>query len=249
MRERIPRSALSLCVVLLLGAGVGAANAALISDGKLVVESGHGAGEALTVLTLGSPGKSSSESGCVGWSGSGDVIGGICFGTGVAGGDEQRGAKHTHALTVGDVGIGNAAELRIVFHPEEPKGPGGRSITIDHLVLGIFDASGAVLFTSGDLARPFEIPDTDPLHPSTVNFVFRLDAADLANAAAAFSSPNNHIGLAASVSDATGGHDWFSISRGDSGTPEAENPEPATCILVVLGLVSVGLVRRGKKKS
>ena len=242
------RVALGLCEVLLLGAGAGSANAALISDGP-PVEHGHGNGMALTVLTLDSPGKSSSESGCVGWSGSGDVMGGICFGTGVAGGDEQSGAKHTNTITVGSAGIGSAAELRVVFHPQESKSPGGRSITIDHLVLGIFDAGGALLFLSGDLARPFEIPDVDPLHPSTVYFVFRLDAADLADAEAAFSSPNNHIGLAASVSNATGGPDWFSISRGDGGIPEAETPEPATYLLTVLGLVAVDLVRRRKRKG
>ena len=242
------RVVLGLCEVLLLGAVAGAANAALISDGTLV-EHGPGNGKTQAVLTLDSPGKSSSESGCVGWSGSGDVMGGICFGTGVAGGDEQSGAKHTHTITVGSAGIGSAAELRIVFHADEPKSPGGRSITIDHLVLGVFDASGALLFLSGDLARPFEIPDADPLHPTTVDFVFRLDAADLADAEAAFSSPNNHIGLAASVSDATGGRDWFSISQGPSSIPEAETPEPATYLLTVLGLVAVELVRRGKRKG
>jgi hypothetical protein len=136
--------------------------------------------------------------------------------------------------------------LRIVFRPEEPNNPDGRSITLDQMVLGIFSSTGSTLFTA-ELGSPLVIPDADPSHPGPTGFVFRLQTDDLAAAAAAFSSEANRIGLAASVSGATGGHDWFYVTsaiQAAGSLPLQENPEPASCILAGAGLVAIGLARR-----
>jgi len=237
------RIVLSICVALLLGVVAGPAEASLILEGP-ATQTGVGVGTVLTILTLGSPGSSPNASGCVAWGGSADAVGGPCFGTGIQGGDEQSGASQTRTVTLGEAGITSAEQLRIVLRPNEPNSLDAHAITLDQLVLRIFGSDGAILFTSTDWSSPVVIPDADPMHPESTGFVFKLSSDDLANAIGAFSSANNHIGLAASLSDAAGGQDYFYVSQAASGIPPADTPEPVSCVLVGAGLVALGLVRR-----
>jgi hypothetical protein len=191
-------------LVLLLSLAAGGAVYAALEQTTPLLSSGSGIGLVNTVLTVQ---RTSSESGCVGWNGTADVVGAAACPPGVAGGNEHTGASQTQTRSLAQVGITDAANLRIVLNSAEP---GGDSITLVQLVLRIYDAvTGTVLFTSSlpaPIAFPFSATGT-----GTSGFVFRLDAADALAAQPFFLNPNNRVGLAAELSNTGGGNETFFI--------------------------------------
>jgi PEP-CTERM motif-containing protein len=201
--------------------------------------SGTGLGAVNTILTIQSPGSTTSEKGCVGRStvgcpggavnGSGDFIGGSL------GGDEKNGASQTLTRSAGSLGIANAADLRVVFNAAEP---GGNSITLNDLVLNIYSSAGALLFTSGAFTSQTFNDTTPGLGKS--DFAFSLDSGQAASAQGIF-DPSVIVGLRAAVSDATGGPETFFVAKAETTQPLAAIPEPASVLLLGSGLVGLAL--------
>src|SRR5688572_16648530 len=102
----IRRTSMSMAVsaAALLFASGAQASLELISPVDL---QGAGLGTVNTILTITSPGSSTFESGSVGLDGTG---------TQVVLGDAQTGASQTQVRSLSTLGIGTAAELRVVFN-------------------------------------------------------------------------------------------------------------------------------------
>jgi PEP-CTERM motif len=189
---------------------------------------GAGLGAVNTVLTLGSPGSSSTETGAVFAAGAG-------FSTS---GDVFTGASQVGLPSLAALGITSASALRIILNAVEPSGD---SITVSNLGLSFFDASGLNLHTFS-LAAPLTLPST-LTGIGNAGFVFGLDAAQAAQAATYIgtsSTPfaNIRVGLSATLNNATGGHETFFVAT-------SPIPEPQTYALILAGLAGIGfMVRR-----
>jgi hypothetical protein len=199
--------------------------------GENTLYQGSGLGSVGTVLTLNSPGNSSTESGAV-----------FASGTGFAtSGDAMTGASQVSLPTLGSLSIGDTSSLRIVLNANEPA---GNSITIANLGLTFYDAVGAASMTFG-LAAPVVIASTlNGIGQS--GFVFGLDAAQAAAAASFLAASSTsfadfRVGLAATLTDATGGPDSFFVTA-------APVPEPETYALLLAGLGVVGFVARRRRQ-
>ena len=199
-------------------------------------QSGTGLGTVETILTLSSPGSSSNETGCVRPSGSGSTT----VGCGFVDANVMTGAGQIGTPTLGTLGLTSANDLRIIFNASEPAAD---DITLNNLVLTIYDSTGAqVLFTSGP-SGPFVFPTT---FAGTGNsgFLFGRDATQAAQAqAAAFGigSANNRIGLGASLSNATGGLETFSVA---AVTPQAVPDGGSVAVLLGMALMGLAGLRR-----
>ena len=199
-------------------------------------EGGTGLGTVETVLTLSSPGSSTTETGCVRPSGSGSTT----TGCGFVDANVMTGAGQIGTPTLGTIGATSASDLRIVFNASEPAAD---DITLNNLVLTIYSSTGTTLFTSGP-SGPFVFPTT---FSGTGNsgFLFGLDATQAAQAQAAAFGPgfaNNRIGLGASLSNATGGLETFYVGAVTQSVPVPDGGSVA----MLLGMAMIGLagVRR-----
>jgi Putative Ig domain len=192
-----------ILLVALALAAASALQAALIQTTPILT-SGSGIGGVNTVLTVQSTG---SESGCVGWNGSADVVGAAACAGGQTGGDEKTGSSLTQTRSLGELGITAASSLRVVLNSAEP---GGDPITLNSLTLVVYDgATGAVLFTSS-LASAISFPFSNTGTGSS-GFVFQMDTADAIAAQPFFGTPTNRVGLSATLSDAAGGNETFYV--------------------------------------
>ncbi len=158
-------------------------------------------------------------------------------------GDAKTGASQTRLWTLGDLGVTDASDLRVVFNAVEPGNASG--ITLDDLVLTVYGTDGAALFTSSPFSA-VSFADTNT-GAGRSGFVFALDAADQAAAAYAFAGnfALNRVGLSATASDFGGGPETFYLA---SAAPVSAVPEPATYWLMFLGLGAfIGL--RGRRRA
>ena len=195
-----------------------AAQAKLVEADPFQIDlTGTGLGIAQTILTITSPGNTTTESGSV-------------FAMGAA----QATSGDTVAINQLQTFSGSASNLRIVFNPAEPQNDSD-GIILQSLVLTAFDAAGNTRFTSG-MFTPVPLTATEA-GTGKSGFAFKLDAGQAAQLDTAINSFGaTRIGLQATALDATGGHETFFLTA---------VPEPETWALFVAGLLGVaGMVRR-----
>src|SRR4051794_27792263 len=109
-----------------------AASASLIQDMSYQPQTGSGIGNVLTLLSIQANHRNATESGCVSWNGTADVLGSCT--TGIAGGDEKTGASQTLTRTLSEAGITSPDQIRIVFNVNQP---GGTGITLENLLMTV----------------------------------------------------------------------------------------------------------------
>src|SRR5437016_4329582 len=118
-----------------------AASADLIFDASLGGVTGSGLGTVATILTIQSPGSTTTESGSVSRSGGADVTsntGVLASGGTTNVGNVKTGASQTLTQTFGGNGITKASQIAIVFNADEPS---GNSITLTGLQMSVFNGN------------------------------------------------------------------------------------------------------------
>lgn len=192
---------------------------------------GTGLGAVSTVLTIQSPGNSTTEVGSVWWNGLMDV----------SSGDAKNGGSQTQTRTFADLGIASAADLRIVFNALEP-GNLENSIDLVGLTLGVYNAAGTQVF-SASIPQSYAFADTFT-GAGNSGFVFSLSAPSAAELQSVFSS-DLHLGLTASAANATGGFETFFVASAPAVSPV---PEPPSLVLMLAGLGVIGFLGRKRKQ-
>ena len=217
--------------------------ASLISLGPVSL-GGQGLGSVQTILTIQSPGSSSSETGCVASGIGGALVKGAaaCPGGGPFGGPSFPGGNEqaqNNTFSASSLALTDFNNLRIIFNPSEPAN--APSISLDNLALTLWNPATGLILDAHYIATPVLFSSSDP-GAGNAGFGFKLDAAEAAvenGILAAF--PNLRIGLAADASLATGGLETFSI-----GVVTAV-PEPDGLGLMIMALV--GLIQFRKQLS
>ena len=226
--------------VLLLSLGVGTAFADLVSLGPDTL-SGQGLGHVDTVLTMQSPGSSTTESGCVGAGVGGTTVTGSskCPGNGPNGGNAFTGGDEiaiNNAFSASSLGLTDFNNLRILFNADQPA---GGPISLGNLALTLWNpTNGQILDARYVVNPPVNFASTNP-GIGNAGFFFGLTPAEAAvenGILAAF--PNLFIGLDANASMATGGPETFSV-----GVSSAV-PEPAAFVPIALVMAVFALRKR-----
>ena len=220
---------------------------AQIVGGGMLDQQGGGLGNQLTVLTLQSPGNTTTASGC--------SLSIACPFTAVGVQNQTQAQLLSQTELAGLTG----ENVRIVANFNEPQNATDAGITLNDLRLFLYLGSGTTatsLFQSQGLQ-----PQNQNLVglPGVGNFgfVFGLTGTDVSAFNAALAGRNLatvSIGVGASLSNAQGGLDTFSIARGPGsiggGGGGAVIPEPSTYVLMASGLVGLaGLARRRQRQS
>lgn len=219
-----------LLVAMGLFGAVSASHASLVQIGT-VYDTGAGFGNVNTVLTLQNDNQSGDASGSVSYSGGGDVTSG----------DTLPGPVHNKTYSFADLNVTQALDLKFIFNAVEPGNAAANGVTLEDLVLSIYSDTGVSLFTAS-LAAPVTFAETESGIGKS-GYVFGLDAIQAA-LAQAFVGATNRIGLAATLSGATGGPDTFAVSFLDDDVPPNEVPEPGSVALLGLAVAGVWAVRR-----
>lgn len=241
------RYPLKLSVLALLAAPFAVARADLVFMGTVTV-GGTGLGAVNTVLTIQSTANNTTEQGCVGDSPTGDVIG-LFQATGCTAAtspDVKTGASQTQTRTLSEAGITSASNFAILLNAAEPSGD---AISLTTLVANFYNATtGQLIYTATYKGVPQLFPSTETGTGNT-GFGFTLDATQAGQLATIIAAngglTNVSVGLATSLSQATGGNETFFIFN--SGNASVV-PEPSTIVLTASGLFGLaGFVRRRRR--
>lgn len=162
-------------------------------------------------------------------------------------GDWTRGSN-TQTISLTDIGVMQASDLRIYFNIIEPNGGKKSDITLNTLILSAFNESGAKAFSAALLDGPLSFQQIGN-GQGTSDYAFGLDVVAAARLQAVIMANQNlRLGLSASVARAEGGPESFFIG-GESSPAPAPVPEPATMILLGTGLASIGGMIRKRRQA
>lgn len=191
---------------------------------------GGGLGNVATVLTLLSPANTTNATGCVGPAG--------FTGCGFTNADVQQGQTQLRAVAQFP-GL-NAENFRLFFNAAEPGND--NTVTINALTVTLYGANNATYAAS---LAPVPVTLTSTL-PGIGNYgyLFGLSPASY-TAFNAFltANPTLTIGIGASLSNASGGPETFSV-----GTVTANVvPEPSTYLLMAGGLTGLLWLQRRRR--
>jgi PEP-CTERM motif len=190
----------------------------------------------LAALNLQHHGNSTTESGGVRYTGSGDED----FGDISAG-------PHQHTVAFSDLGLARASDLRVIININEANGLDKAPITIDSLVLTAFDQTGNAVFTAS-LTGPVILDQFRQGQGANSDYALGLDPEAAARLQAALDqNPGLRLGLTASLSNVNGGPERFLYGGTTTAGPV---PEPATIVLFGTSLAGLaGAVRRRRKAA
>ena len=215
------------------------ASAQLVQTGRLE-GSGGGLGSQLTLLTLQSPGNTTTEQGCITPTATTCALNGATFAdVGVQSGQSQVQLTSNAALSglTGD-------NIRIIVNLTEPNtSPETAMGTLNDLRLILYGSSGNILFQSMGFAGPMDLSQPGA-GIGNFGFTFGLTGSDIADFNAVYGSATS-IGVAASLSNVTGGLETINVARANNVTSVV--PEPSTYALMAAGLGGLLLVRRRRR--
>jgi PEP-CTERM motif len=234
MKKILSHLTLSLAAMIFLGLTASSAYA----DGIVFLDNNnlHPDGVGLrTVLSLQSPGKTSTESGGVKYTASGDEIYG----------DATRGGTN-NTVSLAELGVTqDMTAIQIGFNINESNGgPGNTTVTVQNIILRAYDTSGNVVFTASLIDGPHTLSETGA-GQGTADYMFTLDAEAAMRLANIF-DPSLRIGLEATIINAEGGPESFYLGLGPANAPI---PEPATMFLLGTGLAGVAAKIRKRRNA
>jgi len=189
----------------------------------------------LAALNLQHHGNSTTEAGGVRWDGSGDVD----FGDISAG-------PHQHTVSLTELGVGQASNLRVLLNINEANGGDKAPITVDSLLLTAYDQAGNTVFTA-DLINGVPVTLDQFRHGQGANsdFAFGLDEEAAARLQAAMDANSNlRLGLTAALSNVNGGPERFTF-----GAAAGPVPEPTTIMLLGTGLAGLAGAARRRRRT
>jgi hypothetical protein len=201
---------------------------------------GRGCGDARAphVLSLQSNGQNTTSTGSVGRSTSSPNAD-------VRTGDWTRGSN-TQTVSLTEIGVSQANQLRIFFDINEPNGGNRASVTLQSLVLTAYNESGQAVFSASLVGAPLTLQERGNGQGHS-DYAFALDSAAAARLQAAIAAnPNLRLGLASTITGVQGGPESFFI--GSTQSPAAV-PEPATMLLLGSGLAGAAADIRRRRKA
>jgi len=127
-------------------------------------------------------------------------------------GDWSRGAN-TKTVSLTEIGLTQASNVRIFFDIIEPNGGNKSSVTLNYLVLTAYNANGGIVFSASLVSSPMTLDQVGNGQGHS-DYVFGLDSEAAARLQIAINAnPNLRLGLIADISNADGGPESFFIGN------------------------------------
>ena len=229
---RISGAASTLAAVAVLLAAPAAAPAAfMVAVGPSTI-SGTGLGAVNTILTLQSPGNSTTETGAVSFSAGMDVI----TGDALTGSSQTKTITETALATTSSGFAFSTNNLLLVVNLSESRNEIPPTVTVLSLTATFFNAAGLVVDTATLTPVPLSLVQISP-GTGQSGLGFLITGID---------STAFRVGLAASIGDASGGVETFFV--GDGGKKIQAVPVPATALAVAAALPLLGLGGRFRRR-